>query len=182
MRVPPDQIEGTWLKVVNPDGNGYSKGDYTAIHIKVIDANKESGDGFDAYEESTSEYIGDKWIETGINIECLDQDVTIHSRFHFEIGAVLVASKNHNKGHTKIYWKLIGGELRHNNIGVSGGLMVAPSTYSNFSFKTNGKVTMTSCCGYSDDVGYGINGILHLNPLTQNLKNGNYSYNYIFFH
>lgn len=183
-------ITGTWIKVVNPDGGGtdwrgrniprgYEKGDYSATHITVVDANGAGGDGYDAYEdndqsENFGKYIGDNWITTGILIKSLEKAVPIHSRFHFGNGAVLITSQDHAAGVTRIYGKLIGKELLHDLTGASGGLMVASSTYDHFKFVTNGTVEMRALDGYDNDVGYGINGILPVKALTQDLKKSNY--------
>jgi len=171
-------VKGNWLKVVNPDGSGYSKGDYSATHITIVHADGVTGDGYDAYEDNSEsenygKYIGDTWVANGIAIKALEKNVPIHARFHFENGAVLVVSRNHAAGETKIYGKLIGKEISHGNLGVSGGLMVASSTHEHFNFATNGTVEMSALAGYSDSVGYGINGILPVKALSQDLKVGN---------
>ena len=149
-----------WIKVINPDGEGYKKGIYETISITVIDANKENGAGYKAIQDDVNssnynKYIGDTWITEGIIVEPLDEDVLMYSRFRFADGQVLVASRDHNKGEERFYGKLLGtGSLRHNNVGTSGGIVVAGSNHQHFNQKLKNEVKPDKITGnwyFKDD-------------------------------
>ena len=136
-------VDGNWIKVLNPDGEGYSAGDLNTVSFTIDNSN-----GYQAYDQITGEYIGDDYLELGINVDATTSAISSGTRFHFRGGSVFVTSQDHSVSATKIYGKLIGrGNLNDNEVGTAGGLTFASSTLDSFNLKTKAVLEVSAITG-----------------------------------
>ena len=136
-------VDGNWIKVLNPDGEGYSAGDLNTVSFTIDNLN-----GYQAYNQITGEYIGDDYLELGINVDATTSAISSGTRFHFRGGSVFVTSQDHSVSATKIYGKLVGrGNLNDNEVGTAGGLTFASSTLDSFNLKTKAVLEVSAITG-----------------------------------